>query len=156
MEKIHKARDSLEYVIDQLGDDQLIIPGVENNWTVKDILAHIIAWEKKMCNWLNQAENGEIPERPAPGLTWDDLDSVNLQIFEDNKDRPLAEILKEFKDSFNISVKAVNSLSEEQLFDPDYFFWRKGNPLWHMVGGNTFWHYQEHEESILKWLQNKN
>jgi hypothetical protein len=36
--------------------------------------------------------------------------------------------------------------------DPDRFPTRKGSPLWYMVAANTWWHYEEHDEDIKKWL----
>ena len=102
---------------------------------------------------LEECAAGKVPQRPAPGLTWDDLDKVNLQIYEQNKDKPLDEVLSEFHDSYQESLEIVKAFPEDDLIDPDRFDWREGDPLWHMVGGNTFWHYEEHEISIRKWIK---
>ncbi len=106
-----------------------------------------------MCQWLEESAAGKAPQRPAPGLTWDDLDKVNLQIYEENKDKPLNEVLSEYHDSYQESLEIIKSFSEDDLIDPDRFEWREGDPLWHMVSGNTFWHYQEHENSIREWIK---
>jgi hypothetical protein len=47
----------------------------------------------------------------------------------------------------------VNALSEAELTDPQHFAWREGDPLWHMVAANTWWHYKEHRETISAWLK---
>ena len=153
IELIEIQRRSLDQALTRLEESQMTIPGVESDLSVKDILAHISAWERKMCQWLEESAARKVPQRPAPGLNWDDLDMVNLQIYEQNKDKPLDEVLSEFHDSYQESLEIVKAFPEDDLIDPDRFDWREVDPLWQMVGGNTFWHYEEHEISIRKWIQ---
>ncbi len=127
-------------------------PGVESNWSVKDILAHIMAWEKRMVQWLEESLRGEVPERPAPGMSWDDLDRLNEQIYRENRDRALDEVLADFRQSHEESLRVVEAIAEEDLIEPERFEWREGDPIWHMVAGNTWWHYKEHRETISNWL----
>lgn len=35
---------------------------------------------------------------------------------------------------------------------PDCFAWRQGQPPWKPVAGTTYWHYDEHRDSIRVWL----
>jgi hypothetical protein len=60
--------------------------------------------------------------------------------------------LADFHRSYARAYSVVEALTEEDLIDPQRFAWRKGDPLWHMVAGNTWEHYQEHRESIENWL----
>jgi hypothetical protein len=46
----------------------------------------------------------------------------------------------------------VQSLSEEDLIDPLRFAWMEGSPLFYLVAGNTYGHYQEHIDPIQQWL----
>jgi hypothetical protein len=152
-ELIHSEREELQILLDQLSETQMTQPGVENDWSVKDILAHITDWEKRMVQWIEESLQGKTPERPAPGMTWDDLDKLNEQTYLANKDRLLNEVLADFRDSYQQSLKVIEALTEEALLDPDYFKWREGDPLWHMVAANTWEHYQEHREAIDNWLK---
>ena len=52
----------------------MLEPGIEGNRSVKDIVAHMTAWEQRMIQWLDESAAGLAPQRPAPGMTWDDLD----------------------------------------------------------------------------------
>jgi hypothetical protein len=152
LELVHIEQEALQTVLDQLTEVQMTQPGVENNWTVKDILAHIADWEQRMVRWIEETMRGEVPERPAPGMTWDDLDELNEQTYLANKNRSLAEILAGFETSYQQAVKAVETLTEEDLLDPHRFAWREGDPMWHMVAANTWWHYKEHRQAIESWL----
>jgi hypothetical protein len=152
---VRSERETLGAMLGQLNEAQMTQPGVENNWSVKDILAHITDWEKRMVQWIEESLQGKTPEQPAPGMTWDDLDKLNERTYLANKDRPLSAIVTEFDDSYQRSLKVVEALTEEALLDPNRFEWRGGKPLWYMVAANTWEHYQEHREAISNWLGKK-
>jgi hypothetical protein len=44
------------------------------------------------------------------------------------------------------------TMRDEDLFDPNRFAWRRGSPLWDLVAGDTYEHYNEHMQSIQQWL----
>jgi hypothetical protein len=155
LENILREREALEKTLAGLTDDQMTQPGVESDWSVKDILAHITDWEQRMVRWIEQSELGEIPERPAPGMTWNDLDRLNEQTYLFHKDEPLDEVLSDFYTSYQQSLKTVKDMPEEDLIEPQRFEWREGDPMWHMVAANTWWHYNEHNETIQNWLAEK-
>lgn len=47
----------------------------------------------------------------------------------------------------------LTAVSEADLFTLGRFPWRPAeNPLWYMVGGNTFRHYSEHTPPIERFL----
>jgi len=153
MKLLQSERRSLERVLAELSEGQMTQPGVENGWSVKDIMAHISDWEKRMVGWIGDSVRGEVPQRPAPGKTWDDLDRLNEQTYVLNKDRELRDVLADFHRSYERALARVEALTEEDLVDPQRFAWREGDPLWHMVAANTWEHYQEHRESVEKWLK---
>jgi len=153
LELIRSERASLESVLKQLSDEQMTRPGLEGDRSVKDILAHITDWERRMVGWVEESLRGETPQRPAPGMDWDDLDGLNEQIYVANKDRPLNAVLSDFRAAHQQSLKTVEALSEEDLLDPQRFAWRNGDPMWHMVAANTWEHYKEHAEQIGDWLK---
>jgi hypothetical protein len=155
VQQIQSEREALEKTLARLTDDQMAQRGVEADWSVKDILAHITDWERRMVRWIEESLRGEVPERPAPGLTWDDLDRLNEETFLLHRDEPLDAILSEFYTSYQQALATVEGLREEDLVAPDRFAWREGDPMWHMVAANTFWHYKEHNETIENWLKTK-
>lgn len=148
LDLIREERSALQAVLDGLGEDQMMRPALEHGLSVKDTLAHIAVWEQRMIQWLDESYRGEVPQRPAPGMTWDDLDRLNEQTYLANKDRPLAEVLAEFDQSYRRAWQAVERMTEQDLFDGARFAWREGDPAWRMVAANTWWHYREHREEI--------
>ena len=149
LQLVNQERQALEAILNRASQAQMTQSGVENGWSIKDILAHITAWEKLMCRWLEEAMHGLTPDRPQ---TDDDIDRINARLYQANRNKPLAEVLAGFHASYRRALEVIHSVPEEALFDPHRYAWRGGSPLWHMVGGNTFWHYRDHSKTIQAWL----
>jgi hypothetical protein len=154
LKRIYSQRKCLEDSLALLSNEQLVQPGVEGEWSVKDILAHMTAWEKRMIRWVGETLRGQVPEMPAKGMTWDDLDQLNERTYLENRDRPLAEVLADFHHSYQEVLAVVEAIPEEDMVDPNRFEWRAGTPLWKMLAANTWWHYRMHDETIRSWLEN--
>lgn len=152
---VRESWAELGATIDRLGEQEMIQPGVEGEWSVKDLLAHISAWEALMVQWVGDSLRGDTPDRPAPDEPWEDLDEVNERLFRERVDRPLEEVLAAFHQTHQQAYQTVAGLSEADLFDPDRFAWRRGDPLWHLVAGNTWGHYREHQQAIERWIDER-
>ena len=48
LDKIHQERERFEETIVKLTKDQMMEPGLEDGWSVKDILGHISVWENRI------------------------------------------------------------------------------------------------------------
>jgi hypothetical protein len=90
---IQLERQRLEESLAELSEDQMLVPGVLDDWTVKDLLAHITVWEQRMISWVAQTVRDEVPEMLPPGMTWDDLDEWNEQTYQKHRLRPLEEVM---------------------------------------------------------------
>jgi len=148
LDQIRAERQRLEEVIAALTSDQMLQPGASGEWTVKDVLAHISAWERRMLSWLGSHLRGASPDLPLP---WD-VERMNAETYAQVKDKPLAEVLEEFHQSYRDALALAESLSEEQLKTIYTNTWPMA-PLWFGVAANTNWHYIEHRESIEAWLK---
>ncbi len=146
--QIRTERKRLEEVLAALTPDQMLQPGASGEWTVKDALAHISAWERRMLSWIGSHLRGEAPDVPLP---WD-VERMNAETYAQVKDRPLAEVLEEFRRSYREALTLAESLSEEQLQTAYTDTWPMG-PLWLGVAANTNWHYKEHRKDIEAWLK---
>lgn len=126
----------------QMTEAQLTERAAPGTWSVKDNLAHLAYWERYMLERVRRAlGQGEVPD-------WVDDEEerrLNAQVFEDNQDRPLAEVLEEMRQSFHQVVAQVEALSEADLTDIKRFTWLNGGPLWKYIADETYAeHYHEH------------
>jgi hypothetical protein len=152
LDLIEAEKSHLEAALGKLTQDQMLAADLEGRRSVKDILAHITAWEMKMIQWINESLAGSMPQRPAPDEPWTDLDELNEQIYQANKDWMLNDILAAYDTAYEKSLELIQSMSHEDLFDGERFAWRHADPMWRMVAANTWEHYKEHREQIEAWL----
>jgi len=153
LDQIESERKLLEGTLAGLGEDEMTRPGANAEWSVKDVLAHIVAWERLLQRCLAQVQGGVAPELVPLDIEGQELDELNRRIYVENRDRPLDDVLGEFERSYEESVAAVGATAEEVLIVPGRVEALGGKPLWHVVAANTFEHYREHRQSLQAWLE---
>jgi hypothetical protein len=144
---IRKERAEFEAAVAVLTPEQMLWTESEGAWSVKDTLAHIVAWEQWMIGWTTQILRGEAPHDPAPAEGDDDVDRMNAENFRRNRDRVLNDVQTDFRRSYVEALSLTESLSEEALQEKHPNMWPHG-PLWQGVAANTCWHYREHLDAM--------
>ena len=152
--QIEETRAHLVSLISRLSEAQMTEAGVQDAWSIKDMLAHIAAWERLTLDRLEAAFLGR-PLGYKLIRSDRDVDEMNARVYEQNKDRPLAEVLAEFEGTHRNIMGLIHDLGESEFAGPIPAGWAHGKPVWEMIGGNTCWHYSEHSEAIEAWLKGK-
>lgn len=152
LEAIRAGYGAFEALLSRLSPGQMVQTGVEGVWSVKDILAHIVAWQQEMVGWLEQISRGELPEW-LMSTTDFDVHQWNHQAYLKNRGMSLDEAQDAFGRAFDQALGTVAVTPEEILLESGRFPRLGDEPLWHVVAANTWWHYEEHGESIRAWLE---
>jgi len=152
---IEKERGALDDFLGGLSQQEMVDPGVVGDWSVKDVLAHLTAWEGMCLGWYQAGERGETPQLPAPGFKWNQTPQLNQQIFEEHQDDPLEKVLKDFHLSSREILGLIQDLSNEQLFTPGQYHWTKKNTLGTYLVSATSSHYAWARKEIKKGLKRK-
>lgn len=152
---IEKERDALETYLETLTLEQMIDPNTVGEWSVKDVLAHLIEWEQMCLGWYNAGLRGEVPSLPAPGFKWNMTPQLNQQIFEKWEKRPLTEITKQFHASHHEILAVIKGLSNEKLFTSGHYAWTKKNTLGTYMVSATSSHYLWARREIRKGFRAK-
>ena len=142
---------ALEEILTPLDETLMTTAGVNGNWSIKDIMAHIASWHQRLLAWLRAASRNEDPAISGPDSD-EEMDRLNEQFYEENKSRSLDDVLADFHTSYLQILDMVQTLDNEDLANPHRFAWTKGNPLWYSVAGDTYEHYLEHSQLIKVWL----
>ena len=148
---VQKERTNLETLINKLSDSQKVVPGVEGDWSVKDIMAHISAWEKLAYDRIHATLTGDPLKYQV--IDGDDfVDQFNLKVYESNKEIPLNMIAAGFQESHNELLGQIKNLNDEIISQKLPFDWAGDLSIQVLISANTHWHYKEHAESILNWI----
>ena len=151
IEVMRTARSNWEALLAEAGEARLTEPGVEGDWSLKDIIAHLTYFETWATDNVMAFRLGA--PRPQPEYTGLDVDEENARIYERLRTKPLAEVLQESQASFQRSLEAVQGLQDEDLYDPE--FTRVPDADWtvfDLIEGDTFEHYNDHIKSVRAWL----
>ncbi len=152
---INAEWNKLESMIIQVSDSQKMVSGVEGRWSIKDIMAHVAAWEKFAHDRINSALTGESLKFPViEGENF--IDEFNQQIYEENKDIPLENVETDFYSSHRKFFEQIQSLDDDILSQKLPFVWAGDLTFQILISANTHWHYIDHAKSINKWLEKLN
>lgn len=141
LESIQHSHQDLVKKYSGLSPQQMVWPGSMGEWSVKDILAHLVDWEQRFINWYHTGVGGEIPKTPAPGYTWRELPRLNQSGYEIHKNDSLEYVLQQSQHSYREIFDLVLEMTEEEIFETGYYSWTGKSPLLHWIAANTSSHY---------------
>jgi hypothetical protein len=141
---------NIERICAGLSEDEMVAPGTQGDWSVKDTLVHLSAWEKYLLDRLGYVMTGQSPRYPVM-TSWDDVHRFNAQVYAENKDRPLTSVIIEFRSLYQGVMTVIEALSEDQISQPyTYDFPNDSLTLLQLIRANTCVHYREHCLSMEK------
>jgi hypothetical protein len=132
-----------------LSHEQMLQPGVTGVWSIKDLLAHLVAWEAEVVTALNQAQNRQVPSI----IDIEDIDEWNEEQYHTNAARPLDAILADLAGVHKMLHRMIEDLDERILTDSRRFPWMEGEPLWFLIEDTVVLHEQEHTDEIRVWRE---
>lgn len=141
-----ETRAAWETLLAQIDEEQMQKPGAAGKWSVKDVIAHIASGERELVLVLRT--------HVLAGSVWNLSDDERNEIeYQQNKDRPLHDIINEEWQAYTALLEVVQQLRDEDLNDPNCFknmpkAWRP----WQLIAGDSFKHYEDHLPSLRDWL----
>ncbi len=147
--QLEESREKFLDTLDGLPVDQWIVPGVEGEWSIKDILSHLSRWEAELVKLLWQARQGQRPTTMQ--FTQTNVDKTNNIWYIESRTRSLEHVLDDFHTVRNQTILRVESFSDKELTDPNKFPWLASRPLWEWIASDSFEHEVEHASQIVEW-----
>jgi len=145
------ARDQLESALAQLNDAQMLRPGLNDNWSGKDLLAHLGWWEWRAVHLFESLKRTGTVADPVGTPT--ELDALNAKAFADNSQRSLPDVRQYEREAYQAILSLVETASDDDLFNPQRFAWTNGKPFVNWIAANTYGHYDEHRQNLLEWVK---
>lgn len=156
LDGVRDVRQDLERLVAEVDEDRMEQPGSFGEWSLKDLLAHLTGWRQVAAARLEAALRREEPVFPWPPHleVGQGPDAKNEWFMETNRDKPLAEVVRESREVFDRVERGITAISEDALFHPNRFSWLPGAALASAVVKGTIEHYRlAHEPEIRAWLK---
>ena len=159
--RLMHERDKFELLLNRVGyAGRMTLKGVSGKWSIKDIIAHIFAYEQYIADRMNEVLDGEeyVPCRtqnaldafldeygyPDFGSPLLDDDGPNEWIAEKYRNVSLDDVVMQEIQAFASIVSALDKMPEELI---------TRHHLYDRVANNTYLHYREHIAEIKRWLR---
>jgi hypothetical protein len=152
--------DRWEELLTSLSEKEITAPQFDLDWSIKDVIAHLWAWQQIS---IARMEAGVLDSKPAYpgwilsiGKDWEeDADRVNALTFDTNHEKPWSEVYENWRTGYLRFLDLGTKISERNLLDSDRYSWLKGYSLAFILVA-SYEHHQEHLEKLQKWLDSRN
>jgi uncharacterized damage-inducible protein DinB len=154
--RMRRARNEWERLLEQIPAEQMVVPVINDGWSIKDAIGHITYYERWLLNWLEDAVRGQMTV--ATHRDTMPVDERNAIIFRENRDRALHDVVTESAQVFLRLLALVELLPEQDLMDEHRYdryivpFWSESRPLWRCIESDSYRHYEEHSATVRAWL----
>ena len=145
------SRAEVDAALAGLTEAQMTEPGVLGDWTLKDSLAHLTAWEVELLTALGKWARGQTP-KPA-GDTEAETNALNAKWHKDYQARPLDRVRADYGSVRAQTLRQVEHLTDADLATPRK--WLKGGTLHDMILSETIEHDAEHLPQIRAWRESQ-
>jgi len=156
VDRLRRERSEWNALLAQVSPERKTQPGFAGQWSVKDVIAHVTAYEQWLVTWLASAKRGVLPKPSI--VNSPDVDARNALIYEANKHRPLPDVMDDAEQVFRALISEVESLPDGDLSNERrtaWFiepFWKESIPLYQAIADDSYEHYHEHLPSLRAWL----
>jgi hypothetical protein len=112
---LQEERERWNALVAQVGPDRMEVAGVEGDWSVKDLIAHLTWYERAVVEGAQQIlTSGTVTRRRAS------LDENNAQIAAASRNRSVKEVQDEAEKVFAQLLLVVNACPDQILNDPTF------------------------------------
>jgi hypothetical protein len=152
--------EAWEHLLASLSEDQIVTPRFDFDWSIKDVIAHLWAWQQISTARMEGGLQDQEPELPNWIVdsveNWEeDSDRVNALTFKTQHEKSWSEIYQNWKNGFIRCLELGEKISERDLLDGDRYPWLNGYSLAFILVA-SYDHHQEHFEKLANWMQKHN
>ncbi|MEJ2757958.1 MAG: ClbS/DfsB family four-helix bundle protein [Anaerolineales bacterium] len=148
---LHEENRKWNAFLAEIGPARMELPGVNGDWSIKDMLGHLTTWHRDLVVMIQAAIAGE-DDAPTPWPIELEGDiEINAWIYEYNRERPLDEVLEETRQTIGQLIAVIESLPEDLIIEPERRVIHVGGKRF--AAGEFFDHFHEdHESDMRAWM----
>jgi hypothetical protein len=135
-----------------LSEAQITDPQLPEGWSIKDVVAHLHAWQQRSIARMQAALHGGEPAYPPwpaeldPEME-DQPHDLNAWLYAQTRDLPWPDIFHNWRDGFLRFLELSESLPEADLLDTKKYEWLEGYAMIDVLEGSCE-HHREHAEYL--------
>lgn len=142
-------------LLTEVGAAHMEEPGVEGTWSVKELVAHLTFYERRVVEGARQVFATGSFSRPTDRYAAMPMDERNEVIAAEARARSVADVLAEADQVFGQLRMIIAAAPQDLLNDPHKLRLPDDEDVapWMRVANNSYGHYRQHEQAIRAWLE---
>ncbi len=146
-----------EELLTNMSDAQITGLHILSDWSTKDVIAHLWAWQQISAARMQAARQDREPEFPRWVAelheNWEEnANQTNAWVYETYHVQPWSKIHQNWREGFLWLLELGEGIPEKDLLDGSRYPWLAGHPLAFILVA-SYDHHQEHFEKLIVWLQ---
>jgi hypothetical protein len=140
-ERVRESHQKLTDALEGLSEEEATRVGLNPEWSIRDALSHIAAWEIEAARIVNEIQAGTWkPQR----LNQEMIDEFNRQAVESRRERSMPQVREEFDAAHSEMERVIASLPDEV---------EESTPAFKYIEAVTFKHFTHHAAQIEEFKQ---
>ncbi len=145
--------DRWENLLAKRSEQELTARKPSTDWSIGDVVAHLMAWQQVSVARLQAALAGAEPGYPDwlggadPFFAEEHFDDFNARVWRRYRDQPWPTVHRMWQEGFRRFIELAEALPEDTLADAGRFAWLKGYPLSAVLAGSLE-HHEHHYDSV--------
>lgn len=136
LERLRESHKKLTDALEGLTEEQATRKGLNPQWSIKDALAHIAAWEIEGARIVNEIERGTWkPQKIDKEM----IDGFNAQAVESRREHSMPQVREEFDAAHSEIERIIETLPDEL---------DESSPTYKYLEAVTFKHLTHHAAQI--------
>jgi hypothetical protein len=123
---LERTYEEEQTLVAKLSKEQRLASGTLEQWSTKDLIAHLAYWKQRRAQSITAASADET------SLSEAQENEINAQVFEENRNLAWEKVLANAKQAYDLLVRAVKSVPNEALGNT-HLACQEGRPLWRIM-----------------------
>jgi hypothetical protein len=150
--KLQGEFERWEEMLASLSEAQISAPQLPEDWSIKDVVAHLRSWQQRSIARLQAALDDQAPEYPAWPAQFDpeaegQPHDLNAWLYNKDRDRPWPSVHQDWRAGFLRFLELGAAIPEKDLLDAKRYAWMEGQPLASSLQASLE-HHQEHMDYL--------
>ena len=139
-----------EAVLNGMSEAEICAPNRVDKLSVKDIIAHLTAWQQISVARMEAARDNREPvfagwPPELDPVQESDNNRINAWIYEKYRDQTWESVHYEWRERFLHFLELADATQDNVMMEKGRFAWLNGHPLWGVLRGSRE-HHHEHRE----------
>lgn len=155
--KLREEFERWEERLSRLSEEEITTSRLPNGWSIKDLMAHLMAWQQVTTARLEAARRDASPAYPewlagASPESEEEIHRFNARILEMHRESPWSQVHRAWRAGFLGVLELGADLPEDDLLEAGRYPWLDGHPLIAVLQGTYRHHHDDHLGALRTWM----